>query len=296
MIVFLVAATTLIFAGCSSDGTGQGEFTAGPNAKRYELTGTVVSVDAANKTAAIAHEEIKGFMEPMTMDFRFRDAWVWEALAPGAKVRADLVVDNEQGKSWLENVTVIEAPKGGATTAPRDDLASVGKEVPDFSLTDQDGKDVGPEDFKGKAWAITFIYTACPLPDYCILMSKHFSDLANTLEADEDLRDKIGLLTISFDPAKDTPEKLKSYGLGYLGRNSKATDFRIWKLAVGDEGKIRKIADFFGLRYEVDKKDKAHFIHSLRTIVIAPDGKVRKVFSGNEWTTDDLLEELKAAL
>jgi protein SCO1 len=109
------------------------------------------------------------------------------------------------------------------------------------------------------------------------------------------LKDKVRLLTISFDPEHDTPEKLKQYGLGYLGKDSKASDFTTWQLAVGSDKEVKQIADFFGLRYETDQNDKTQINHSLRTAVISPEGKVTKIFPGNDWTPNDLLRELKAA-
>ena len=173
-------------------------------------------------------------------------------------------------------------------------FVQIGKPVPDFTLTNQDGKRVSIKDFKGKSLAITFIYAKCPLPDYCIRMSTNFSDLANQLMADPILKDKIRLLSVSFDPANDTPGKLRSYGLGYLGKGAKP-DFSVWQLAVGKDAEVRKIADFFGLRYEVDPNDKAQINHSLRTAVIAPNGTVTKILPGNGWTPADLLRELEAA-
>jgi protein SCO1/2 len=126
-------------------------------------------------------------------------------------------------------------------------------------------------------------------------MSTNFSDLANALAASPELSDKIRLLSVSFDPETDTPEKLRSYGLGYLGKGGR-TDFKVWQLAVASDAEVRKMADFFGLRYEVDPDDTTQFNHSLRTAVITPDGKVAKILTGNEWKPEDLLRELKATL
>ncbi len=112
---------------------------------------------------------------------------------------------------------------------------------------------------------------------------------------DSDLKDKVRLLSVSFDPQTDTPEKLKQYGQGYLGKGA-APNFTVWQLATGTEKEVKDIADFFGLRYEVDENDKTQFNHSLRTIVITPEGKVQKVFSGNEWTPNDLLREMQATI
>ena len=124
-------------------------------------------------------------------------------------------------------------------------------------------------------------------------MSTNFSDVANELNQIMGPRNRFALLSISFDPENDTPEKLKSYGLGYMGKG--ATDLGIWQLAVGTDAEVRKIADFFGLRYEVDANDKTQINHSLRTAVIGPDGKVTKIFAGNEWTPAELKREMFAA-
>ena len=268
--------------------------TVSTEAKRYPLKGKVVAVDKAKKKATIKHEEIPGYMDAMTMDFPIREDWVWDDLTADADIFAELVVDANDDY-WLEKIGIVAAPNPNQPPLPvREDVAQIGNLVPDFSLTNQDGKRINLKDYRGRALAVTFIYSRCPLPEYCILMSKHFSDLANQL-SDSDLKDKIRLLSVSFDPNTDTPAKLKEYGRGYLGKDSKA-DFTVWQLATGTEREIKAVADFFGLRYEADENDKTQFNHSLRTVVVAPDGKVQKVFAGNEWTSKDLLKELQAAI
>lgn len=266
-------------------------------AKRYPLKGKVVSVDRTAKKAKIDHEPVEGYMDAMTMDFPIHADWVWNDLLPGSEIRAELVVDNnDKDPYYLENIGIIAAPDPNQSPVPIDErFAQIGKEAPDFSLTNQDGKHISLKDFRGKALAITFIYAKCPLPDACIRMSTHFSDIAIQAAADAELKDRIRLLSISFDPANDTPEKLRSYGIGYLGNDPKAK-FDVWQLAVGNDAEVQKIADFFGLRYQIDENDKTQINHNLRTIVISPDGKVTKVFPGNEWTPQSLLRELEAAL
>ncbi|MBK8465160.1 MAG: SCO family protein [Chloracidobacterium sp.] len=292
-IIFFLSLL-LLFTACKN-GVDSNQTSA--NAKRYQLKGKVISVDRTAKRAKIEHEKIEGFMEAMTMDFPIHADWIWNDLTPGSEVRAELVVDNAaKDPYYLENVGIIAAPNPDQPPVPlNENFAQVGKEVPDFSLTNQDGKSISPRDFRGKALAITFIYAKCPIPDYCIRMSTHFSDVANQVAANPDLKDKIRLLSISFDPANDTPEKLRSYGIGYLGNDPKAK-FDVWQLAVGKDAEVRKIADFFGMRYEVDQSDKAQINHNLRTVVIGPDGKVTKMLPGNEWSSGQLLKELEATL
>lgn len=289
-ILVVIFSVILSAAACRNGSTETGEL------KRFDLKGEVVSVDEAGKKAAIKHDAIDGYMEAMTMDFEIREDWVWKDLTPGSEIRAELVVDNAKGEFWLEKIAILAAADPNKPAPPVDrDFAQLGHDVPDFSLTNQDGKKISIKDFNGKALAVTFIYSRCPLPEYCILMSKNFSDLAIELNANTELKSKIRLLSISFDPATDTPAKLREYGLGYLGKGADP-DFTVWQLATGPDKEVKKIADFFGLRYEVDEKDKAQFNHSLRTIVISPDGKVAKIFSGNEWTPNELLTELKKSL
>lgn len=266
------------------------------SAKRYPFKGKVVSVDRNAKKASIAHEEIPGYMAAMTMDFPIHEDWVWDDLTPGSEINAELVVDNKAKEPfWLEKIGIVAAPDPNRPVPTDTRFAQIGKPVPDFTLTDQDGKKFSIKDYRGKALALTFIYARCPLPDYCIRMSMHFSDVANFLKNEPELKDKIRLLSISFDPENDTPEKLRQYGEGYLGKQG-TPDFSIWKLAVGSDAEVRKIATFFALEYKTDENNKAQINHNLRTAVIAPDGTVTRIFAGNEWTPAELLAELKRTL
>ena len=234
-------------------------------------------------------------MDAMTMEFPIHEDSVWSELVPGAEIRGELVVDNA-GKDpyWIEKISISAAAKPGQSVPPvNEKFVQIGSDVPDFSLTNQDSRRFSFADFRGRALAVTFIYSRCPLPDYCILMSRNFSDLALRLNKEPEAKKRFALLSISFDPETDTPEKLRSYGLGYMGKG--ATDLGVWQLGVGSDAEVRKIADFFGLRYEIDANDKTQINHSLRTAVISPDGKVTRIFTGNEWTVDELYGELEKA-
>ncbi|MBS1797881.1 MAG: SCO family protein [Acidobacteria bacterium] len=285
LIILLSAA--LLFTACSKP--------ASVDAKRFKLSGKVIAVDKAKKKATIEHGEVKGYMQAMTMEFPVHADWVWDDLVPGAEVQADLVID-ETAKDpyWLENIAIIAAPDPNRPAPVDDRFAQLGKEVPEFTLTNQDGRRISTKDFKGKAWALTFIYSRCPLPDYCIKMSTNFSDAAREVMNSE-YKDKIRLLSISFDPENDTPEKLRQYGQGYFGKDAKP-DFSVWQLAVGSDQEVKAITGFFGLRYEKDPNDKTQINHSLRTAVVAPDGRITKIFAGSDYTANDLLGELKATL
>ena len=167
----LILFSVLVLSACQKSATQQENVST--EAKRYTMRGKVISVDKARKKASIAHEEIENYMSAMTMDFPIKDDWVFDELSKDADVRGDLVVDADG--YWLENIAIVAAPNPNQTPLPtKEDVAQIGNEVPALSLTNQDGKRISLKDFRGKATAVTFIYTRCPLPEYCTKMSTNF--------------------------------------------------------------------------------------------------------------------------
>ena len=278
-----MSSVAIAFAACQPSSNHDALNSAG--SERYPIKGKVVSVDKINKKAEIDHEEIPGFMPAMTMKFPIHEDWIWEDLTPGSEIQAELVVDkNAPEPYYLEKVGIVAAVDPNNVVPINENYVQIGKPVPDFKLVNQDGK----------AYAITFIYRECPLPEYCIKLSKQFSDLANIIAETDNLKDDLRLVSISFDPERDTPAKLKDYGKGYLGKDSKA-DFNIWQLAVADDAETRKIADFFGLQYSVDPSNKALINHSMITAVVGPDGTIKKIYKGSDFTPEQLLQEMRKA-
>ncbi len=156
-LLFLLFTVLFVSACPKSESQNQN---ASVDAKRYNLKGKVVAVDKSKKKATIAHEEIPGYMQAMTMDFPIRGDWVWEDLTKDAEISAQLVVDEKSKDGyWLENIAIITAPNPNNPAPPvNENFAQVGKEIPDFALTNQDGKRFTLKDYRGKALAITFIY------------------------------------------------------------------------------------------------------------------------------------------
>lgn len=256
--------------------------------KRYEFKGTIVSIDKANQSATISHEEVKDFMDAMTMSFKLKDAWPLDVMKPGDQVQATLVVTDDS--AWLEDVVVIQ--KSAAETAGTPENSAMpkpGDAVPDFRLVNQDGKPVRLAQYKGRALVLTFIYTRCPVPEYCSLMSSNFAEIERELQKDAALYKQTHLVSVSFDPAYDTPKVLRSYGASQTGNYDKET-FSHWEFVTGEAEEVKRLAQFFGLTY---MPEKGEFIHSLQTALIAPDGKLVKLYSGNKWKPSDILGDIR---
>jgi protein SCO1 len=259
--------------------------------QRYPLKGKVVEVDLANRRVTIAHGDIPGFMPAMTMPFVVleKDAALLQAVGPGDEVTATLVAPDS--RYWLEDLVVLGkgTPDPNATPGPRAHEPHPGDAMPDVALVDQDGKALRLADFRGKALALTFVFTRCPLPDFCPLVMRNFAAAHAALARDAALAARTHLLTVSFDPAHDTPDVLRAFGKPF---QKTAPPFTHWTLATGKDEAIRALGAALELDYVEENRS---FTHNLRTAVLDREGKLRRLFRGNEWKPEELVAELRAA-
>jgi protein SCO1/2 len=256
--------------------------------RQYELRGQVLAVDRARREITIKHEDIRGFMPAMTMPFKVRDERLLEGWTPGDLVRATLVVRNADGYlSALERTG--HAPLVEPPPPPRVDLLAVGDLAPDGRFTDQSGRARRLSDWRGQALAVTFIYTRCPLPNFCPLMDRHFADVQRRLAADAALRGRVHLLSISFDPAFDTPPVLASHAARV------GADGAHWTFLTGTREEIDGFAAPFGVSIFRQDEPGAEIVHNLRTAVIDAEGRIAAILNGTEWTPDQLFAELRTA-
>ncbi|HSE15539.1 MAG TPA: SCO family protein [Pyrinomonadaceae bacterium] len=256
------------------------------NEKRYDFKGKVIVVEPEKHLVTVSHEDIKGYMPAMTMPFTVKSESDLQILAPDDEITATLVIDGKH--SWLEDL-IITRQSATAPATPGVQMAKPGDEVPNFKLRNQDDREIHIKDYRGKALLLTFIYTRCPVPDYCTLMSSNFAQIDRALGQDPELYGKTHLLSISIDPEYDTPKVLRSYGAAHTERYQNET-FAHWEFAAGTNEQVKDIAQFFGLTYFPEKDQ---IIHALRTVIVNPDGKVRKIYGGNDWKVNEVVEELR---
>ncbi len=282
--VLVLCALVVLGAGCRREAAPK-------SGARHPVKGRAVSVNTDARTLTIAHQDIPGFMPAMTMEFVVleKDAPLLGRIGPGDEVTATLVVSDS--RYWLEDLVVVKkaAPGGAAKAAPGAE-ARIGASLPDVALVDQDGRAFRLRDLRGRALAMTFVYTRCPLPDYCPLMMRQFAQAERQLVADPALRDRTRLLTVSFDTRHDTPPVLRAFGRPF---QSTTPPFSHWLLATGSEEAIRRLGGALELDYV---EETASFTHNLRTAVIDPAGRLKELFRGNDWKPDQLVAALRRAL
>ena len=255
-------------------------------AKHYTTSGLVLKLDRPGSIVTISHEAFPGFMDAMAMPFDLKGSARAAALTPGDRVRFRLAVKG--GRSWVDRVQVVSAASvdaGLQQTPAVPVLVSVGAAMPEFELTDQSGRRVALSMLKGKVVAVTFIYTRCPLPDYCPRMVENFRSVRQRFAPRMD-RDLV-FLTISFDPKFDTPEMLTKYAA------SQRAGGPGWHFLTGDPANVERVCNAFGIQYWAEE---GLITHSLQTAVIDREGRLAATVEGKDFTPQQLGDLVGAVL
>lgn len=261
-----------------------------PTQHRYPLTGNILDIDRTTHQLIVQHHDIPNYMKGMTMSFPVKDNAVLDHLHVGQIIDATLVVTDRE--SWLENIKVI-GEQATEQPAPKSEfqIPSESAPVPDFVFTNQDGKQVHLAQYKGKVLLVTFIYTRCPLPDFCPRMTNNFLEIEKSLKQDPAAYGRTHLLSITFDPKFDTPKVLRHYALSTTSIPA-ANLFPHWEFLSPRVQDIDAIAHFFALSVW---REQGQITHSLSTVIIDSNGKLYRWHHGNDWTVDELLRETRTA-
>jgi len=281
----------IVLAGCHSGQKAATQQGSGQNFKVYKLRGKVVSTNSAKGEVTLNHEAIAGFMEAMTMPYKLKDAAILSELHPGDVITADVLVSQEPDADiLLDHIVVVAQSKPDYKPGVSYHVPAPGDAVPDFRLRNQEGRVIHLGQFHGKTLVVTFIYTRCPSPEFCPRVTRNFAALEKQLAANPALYAKSHLICVSFDPEHDTPERLRAYGVTYIGSDAKGT-FAHWDFAVPEKPVLAEMAKFFdlGMSTEADST----ITHTLSTTLIGANGKVVRFYSGNEWTPEQVLADVK---
>ena len=275
----------LLFTSCRKS-----EDTEAEALKQFRVKGVVMKIQDEGRTLIIDHEEMPGYMGAMTMPFRVKQVDDSAKLTPGDEILFTYKV--AELSSWIEGIERTGKrevlPASPPKSVPSSKLLKIGEAFPDFDLLDENGAAVQLSDYRGEVVALTFIFTRCPVPDYCPAMMRNFKVVEKLMEADESRLKNYKLLTVSFDSEFDTPEVMKTYGQQF------GHDSNNWNLLSSpNQDQVRSIGESVGLMF--GKSNDAIYSHNLRTVVLDREGKITKIFTDENWNPEDLVEEIKNA-
>ena len=278
----LIAGLVILGAGCGR----------APDARTYQLTGQILVVKPETNEVLVKHEDIPGFMPAMTMPYTVNDPALLKDKTAGDLINATLVVGTERAYlSTIAKTGSAPLPEDARTTIPAAagvHILQAGDAVPDTALVDQDGTPTSLKAFGGSALAVSFVYTRCPLPQFCPLIDRRFGEVQKLVNADPALRGKVKLLSISFDPAFDRPEVLRAHA------RKAGAEPAVWRFATAGEAVVDRLAAEFGIN--VIREKDGTITHNLRTAIVDPSGRVVAILDNNDWTAGQLADALKNAL
>jgi protein SCO1/2 len=278
----ICAAILTLISGCKQ----------APKTKHYPISGKILGKSVSTQQITLDAGDVPGFMPAMTMAYNLPNAAVLEELQPGDRIAAQLAVDPaDTSHFWIEDVVItaeVAHNEPPARLPPHELLP--GEAIPDVVMVDQDDKTFHLRDYKGKAVLLTFIYTRCPMPTYCPMITSHFSRIHDALKKNPNLYAHSQLVSITLDPDYDAPPVMKKYGLAYV--DGSADDLKTWTFASTKPDDLKKLASAFGLEYF---QDGNQISHSMSTVLLAKDGRVAQVWKGNDWKWDDLLAATERA-
>jgi protein SCO1/2 len=205
---------------------------------------------------------------------------------PGDLVTATLVV--EEVKAYLSTLTKTgheDVPEAPATPVAKG--LKPGDLVEDSAFLNQDGALAALRDLRGHRVAMTFVYTRCPLPEFCPLMDRHFVAIQKAVAKAPAMAD-IRLVSVTIDPAHDTPAVLKAHA-ERLG-----ADPKVWSFLTPEPAGAPAFFEQLGLLVEREGDGPGDITHNLRTLVLDPDGRVASIRTGNDWTPAQLIADLEA--
>ena len=260
--------------------------------RTYQLTGQMLVVKPDTNEVLVKHDDIPGFMPAMTMPYTVKDAALLKERVPGDLITATLVVAPEGAfLSAITKTGFAPVPEDARTTIPAAanvHLLQAGDRIPETRLIDQDGNPISLTDFKGSAVAVTFIYTRCPLAQFCPLIDRRFAEVQKLVAADQALAGRVRLVSISFDPQFDRAETLRAHA------RKLDADPAVWRFATAEQAIVDRLAAEFGVN--VIREKDGTITHNLRTAVVAPTGHVASIVDNNAWSADELVAALKNAL
>jgi protein SCO1/2 len=259
-------------------------------ARHYETRGIIRGLAPDRRTIDVEHEEIRGFMPSMTMPLAARDPKEIGDLKIGDAISFRLNVTDED--VWIDNVSKIAgsevhlpAPKPSPPPSTRSSpRLREGDEMPSFALTNENGERITLETFRGRPVVLTFIFTRCPLPNFCPRMSQNFVELQEAIKASQSALGKTHLLSVTIDPSFDTPEVLRKYA-----EHQKA-DPKIWTFATGQLAAIEALTGALSVYVQ---PEGGTISHGLATALIGPEGKIVNIWRGNSWTPREVIDQVR---
>jgi protein SCO1/2 len=278
LLTFALAAALVVFGASACHST--------PPPRQFQVAGQILAIDRTASRVTIRHGDIAGFMPAMTMPYPVKDGQVLDGHQPGELVEATLLVSGTD--AWISHITTTgTAPLPAPQDIPVPGLAP-GDRVADAEFTDESGAPLRISALDGRPSVVTFVYTRCPLPEFCPAIESKLVGLQAAIKRDRSL-DGTRIVSITIDPEHDTPAVLKARA------SERGADPAVWVYATGTPEVIDRFGRQFGLAVTRTSDEPSGIEHNLRTVILDGHRRIVQVLTGSDWQVGDAVRALQQA-
>tara|TARA_Y100001968_G_scaffold323632_1_gene361634 strand:- start:1507 stop:2394 length:888 start_codon:yes stop_codon:yes gene_type:complete len=264
-----------------------------PYDKSYPFTGTVIKKFDENNQMLIDHEEVPGFMDKMVMMFNIDSTIDINNYNVGDSLNFNFYIKNQKegpAKTWASELKIV-GHRELSDEENYDDFfnndysINIGDKLSDATFLDINGNKIKLSQWDQKFKFISFIFSRCPMPNFCpaVIMKNQF--LSNQFKDNNNIE----FIIISFDYKYDTPEVLKkAYGDIFESYNN------VHFLSSYGQGQdIMLITKEAGLGFSgIDEGDEREIGHTLKSLLIDPNGILIESYSGDNWEPKKVENEI----
>jgi protein SCO1/2 len=256
-----------LFAGCDGTRTHAGH-------------GIVQEVSAQDRQVLVAHDEILGVMPAMTMNIALYDSALLESLRPGDVIDFELTVS--RGSLYITAATVVGRVEATGSWARLGEALVPAEPAPAFALIDQNDQPLSLEELRSHIVLLDFIFTRCPGP--CPILTATHVSVERSLSAE--LLERTRFVSISIDPARDTPQDLAAYATAH------GADLRHWSFLTGPSAAVEEVTRAYGVG--TTRGDDGELEHVVATFLIDPEGRIVKRYLGLEHDAAEVSADIEA--
>ena len=255
---------------------------------RHAMRGQVLGKSGTTEQITVRQDVIRDFMPAMDAVYTMNDPSSFRQLEPGDQITGTILTPVDGGANLLTDVAVTAKPRTPWTAdqvPPH--LLLLGEKVPEIPMVNQAGQPVTFTNFRGKALLLTFVDSKCK--EDCPIITARFQKVNDLLQHEGQAYASSHLLTVSIDPANDTPPVLRTYGLKYLDGN--AQGFQHWSFVDLTPANLKKLATAFGVIYQPSKDGDIE--HTMVTALVGPDGAVQQMWNGDNWDPKQIAQAVE---
>ena len=284
----VIIITILCFTACHKENS---------EAISYPFKGVIIDIFNSQHKMMIKHDEVPDFMMEMTMMFNIDSSINLKNYAVGDSLNFNFyILEKKEGpaKTWVNEIQIVghrnlKDEEIIDDFFKEDGVIEIGDKLSNYTFLDLYGQEIKLDDYKGKLKFISFIFSRCPMPNFCPAVIWKNQYLINQFSENSNIE----FIIISFDYKYDTPNVLKK-AYGNIFEDYSNIHFLS---SYGYKENIVKLTSEIGLGFSgIDESDPRDISHTLKSVLLNPEGVLISSYNGDNWLPKEVEKNIISQL